>query len=55
MNDNGKYDAGIDTLDNNDIEITAGFIVPEFPANTTLPLFIFFTLLAIALRKTLAK
>ena len=30
VNDNGKYDAGIDALDDNDIEITAGLVIPEF-------------------------
>lgn len=31
VNGNGKYDADIDILDDNDIEVTAGFIaVPEF-------------------------
>lgn len=30
VNANGKYDMGIDALDNNDIEVTAGFVIPEF-------------------------
>ncbi len=29
VNDNGKYDAGIDALDDNDVELTAGIFVPE--------------------------
>lgn len=30
INRNGHYDEGIDALDNNDIEVTAGFYIPEF-------------------------
>jgi hypothetical protein len=37
VNSNGKYDAHIDALDNNDIAVTAGFfVVPETPFGTTL-------------------
>ncbi len=30
VNGNGLYDEGIDALDDNDVEVTAGFVVPEF-------------------------
>lgn len=37
VNGNGKYDAGIDALDNNDIRVTAGlFVVPEYPLGAVL-------------------
>jgi len=56
VNGNGQYDVGIDALDNNDMEVTAGFIViPEFPASITLPLFMFFTVFAVALTKLRAR
>lgn len=32
VNMNGFYDEGIDALDSNDVEVTAGFVIPEFPA-----------------------
>jgi len=48
-NENGQYDAGIDALDDNDIEVTAGFtIIPEFLLSLILPLFMILTMLAIA-------
>jgi hypothetical protein len=32
VNNNGKYDAATDALDDNDILVTAGFfVVPEYP------------------------
>jgi hypothetical protein len=39
VNKNGRYDEGIDALDNNDIEVTAGFVIPEFSSFTALLLF----------------
>jgi hypothetical protein len=30
VNKNGHYDEGIDALDSNDVEVTAGFVIPEF-------------------------
>lgn len=37
VNNNTKYDAGIDALDDNDIEVTAGFfVIPELPLGTIL-------------------
>lgn len=45
-NENGQYDVGIDALDNNDIEVTAGFtIIPEFLSSLILPLFMIVTTL----------
>jgi len=39
VNKNGLYDYGIDALDNNDVEITAGFVIPEFQVLSALLLF----------------
>ena len=37
MNGNGKYDAGVDALDDNQMQVTAGFfVVPEYPLGTFL-------------------
>jgi hypothetical protein len=48
VNGNGKYDAGIDALDDNDIVITAGFlVVPEYLFGTILGLGGCFTALGI--------
>jgi len=49
VNGNGKYDVGIDALDDSDVEITAGFLIPEFPSFLILPLMIV-TLVAVSLR-----
>jgi hypothetical protein len=47
VNGNGRYDVGIDALDDGDVEITAGlYLVPEFSAILILPLFALATLLA---------
>lgn len=45
INRNGKYDIRIDTLDDNDLCISAGFFIPEFPLLIILPLFIIATLM----------
>ena len=29
VDDNGEYNEGIDALDSGDVEVTAGFVVPE--------------------------
>ena len=47
VNSNGIYDAEIDALDNNDVEVSAGVVIPEFPAFLLMPLFMTATLLAI--------
>jgi len=53
---NGFYDAGIDALDNNDVEVTAGFIIPEFTSFLILTLFMILTMLGAVLhRKTNAR
>jgi hypothetical protein len=50
---NGVYDEEIDALDNDDIEVTAGFLaVPEFPSFLILPLCIIITLLVAMLYRT---
>ena len=37
VNGNGKYDAGVDALDDNQMQVTAGFfVVPEYPLGTFL-------------------
>lgn len=51
LNKNGVYDVGIDVLDDNDVEVTAGFVVPEFASATAIAaLFIIATLL-VAVRR----
>ncbi|MCP8323359.1 MAG: hypothetical protein L6N96_04190, partial [Candidatus Methylarchaceae archaeon HK02M2] len=51
LNENGYYDEGVDVLDDDDIEVTAGFVIPEFSPFLLLPLFIGFTLFATILRR----
>jgi hypothetical protein len=52
VNKNGFYDEGIDALDSNDVEVTAGFMIPEFAPVTIVALFMMTTLLsAIAYRR----
>jgi hypothetical protein len=46
-NENGQYDAEIDALDDNDVEVTAGFVIPELSVSIMLPVFAILTLLAI--------
>lgn len=50
VNSNGLYDEGIDALDNNDVDITAGFIIPEI-STTFLLLFQIITFTALFLIK----
>ncbi|MCW4031463.1 MAG: M1 family aminopeptidase, partial [Candidatus Bathyarchaeota archaeon] len=47
INHNGHYEEGIDALDDKDIEVTAGFYIPEFPSFLILQLFMVATLLAV--------
>jgi hypothetical protein len=55
-NENGQYDAGIDALDNNDIEVTAGFtIIPEFLSSLILALFMIATVLTVLGHKVRSK
>jgi hypothetical protein len=52
VNGNGLYDPGIDALDDNDIEVTAGFsVMPELSSSLLLALFMIATLLMIAVSK----
>jgi hypothetical protein len=50
VNGNGVYDKGIDILDDNDVEVTAGLVIPEFSAILILPLFIMITLFAVLVK-----
>jgi hypothetical protein len=53
VNGNGQYDPGIDALDDNDIEVTAGFsVIPELSSSLILTLFMIATLLMIAVPKS---
>ena len=45
VNGNGQYDVGVDALDDTDIQLTAGFVVPEF--SSLLLVFIMATLLSV--------
>jgi len=48
VNSNGVYDAEIDALDDNDIEVTAGFfVIPEYFAGTIMSLIGLFTALGL--------
>jgi hypothetical protein len=49
INGNGVYDANVDVLDNDDIMVTAGFVIPEF--TSILPLLILATLMGIIASK----
>jgi hypothetical protein len=48
---NDFYHAGIDALDNNDVEVTAGFIIPEFTSFLILFLFMILTTLGAVLHR----
>ena len=47
VNSNGQYDENIDALDNNDVEVTAGLVIPEFSSLFVLTLFMTLTLLVV--------
>jgi hypothetical protein len=49
VNGNGRYDQTIDASDDNQVQITAGFVVPEFPSSIVLSLFMIATLLAVSI------
>jgi hypothetical protein len=55
LNGNGVYDAGIDILDNNDILVTAGFVIPEFASAATLAMLFIATTLSVAARRKSRK
>jgi len=47
VNRNGGYDQEIDALDDNEVQVTAGFVVPEFPSFLIPSLFMTATLLIV--------
>ncbi len=51
VNKNGFYDEGIDALDSNDVEVTAGFVIPEFAVLSVLLLFQLAVFAAVVLAK----
>lgn len=51
VNGNGLYEVGIDALDNNDVEVTAGFVIPEYASLSLLLLFQMATLLSLIASK----
>lgn len=51
VNGNELYDEGIDALDNNDAEVTAGFVIPEFVTLSFLLAFQMATLLSLIICK----
>jgi hypothetical protein len=53
-NGNGQYDAGVDALDDSDIEVTAGVIViPEFTIAMLVPILVGIGLIAVIVKKRL--
>jgi hypothetical protein len=56
VNGNGQYDSELDVLDDNDTEVTAGYIIiPEFPSYLILPLLMIITLLVVTVHKSRSK
>ncbi len=54
VNANGQYDAGVDALDDNDVEVTAGVqIIPEFSSTIILLILTSATLFALIIKKRL--
>lgn len=51
VNNNGSYDPEIDVLDNNDVEVTAGVIIPELTSWIILLFFLVGTSFGIIIRK----
>jgi len=47
----GNCDYEIDALDDNDVEVTAGFLIPEVPSALISTLFMFLTLTAATVTK----
>ena len=52
VNNNGIYDPEVDALDNNDVEVTAGMIIPEFSFTLFLTFFVALTLFALFISKS---
>ncbi|MCW4054177.1 MAG: hypothetical protein NWE84_04560 [Candidatus Bathyarchaeota archaeon] len=55
VNDNGFYDLGVDALDDSDIEVTAGMVIPEFSAFHFLSLFITLAVFAVFVNQISGK
>jgi len=55
VNDNGLYDPEVDALDDSDIEVTAGMVIPEFSALHFLPLLIALAIFAVFINQTSKK
>jgi hypothetical protein len=55
VNDNGFYDPEVDALDDSDIEVTAGMVVPEFSTFPLLSLFIALSVFAFLFNQTSKK
>ena len=51
VNGNGICNADTDVLDKNDVQVTTGFMIPEFLSFMLLPLFMIATLLAVIISK----
>jgi hypothetical protein len=51
VNSNDHYDEGIDALDDKDIEVTAGFFIPDFSSQIIVLLFMITTILAVLVLK----
>jgi hypothetical protein len=52
VNGNGIYDAGVDAIDDNDVAVTAGLLIPEFTTALAQSLCMIMTLLAVVLNKS---
>jgi beta propeller repeat protein len=53
VNGNGKCDANVDAIDDNDVQITAGLqVIPEFPSLAVIPFFMVAVLSVIIVNKT---
>jgi hypothetical protein len=52
VNANGHYDPEIDALDDSDVEVTAGFIIPEFPTLIITTLFMLASLAGAAANRS---
>jgi hypothetical protein len=51
VNGNGAYDAGRDVLDTNDVQLTAGFVVPELTTIMAMASLLMITLLIAAMKR----
>jgi len=51
VNGNGVYDAEVDALDDNDVEVTAGIVIPEFSSILIIPLLVITSVFSILVLK----